>query len=104
VTDFSASDQRLSLLGRPQRSAFERRVLVAAAGGVHPVAQADWRDALVEVVHGEISLELSNGERLRFAGGSVLWLYGLPVRALHNCGPDVAVVVALRRRGPPPAR
>jgi hypothetical protein len=31
----------------------------------------------------------------------VLLLYGLPVRALHNCGPDVAVLVALRRRNPP---
>ena len=101
MTDLSAGDQRLSLLSRRLRPAFERRVLVLAAGGVLDVVQAEWRDALVEVVQGEISLELSDGHWHRVAGGDVLWLYGLPVRALHNCGPEVAVLVALRRRDAP---
>jgi hypothetical protein len=101
VTDLSAADQRLSLLSRRQRPAFERRVLVLAVGGVLDVVQADWRDGLVEVVQGEISLELSDGQWHRVAAGDVLWLYGLPVRALHNCGVGVAVLAALRRRDSP---
>jgi hypothetical protein len=65
------------------------------------VVQAEWRDGLVEVAQGEITLELSDGHCHRVAGGDVLWLYGLPVRALHNGGEEVAVLVALRRRDPP---
>jgi hypothetical protein len=101
VTDLTAGDQRLSLLSRQLRPAFERRVLVLALRGVLDVVQADWRDGLVEIVQGEISLELRDGQRHRVAAGDVLWLYGLPVSALHNCGAEVAVLVALRRRDPP---
>jgi hypothetical protein len=101
VTDLSAADQRLSILSRRQRPAFERRVLVLAVGGVLDVVQAEWRDVLVEVVQGEISVELPDGQWHPVVGGDVLWLYGLPVRALHNCGPEVAVLVALRRRDAP---
>ena len=101
MTDLSAGDQRLSLLIRRLRPAFARRVLVLAAGGVLDVVQAEWRDALVEVVQGEISLELADARWHHVAGGDVLWLYGLPVRALHNCGQEVAVLVALRRRHAP---
>jgi hypothetical protein len=101
VTWFSAGDRRLSLLRRPLSSAFERRVVILAVGGVHPVVQAEWRDALVEIERGTIHLELSDGHWHRVTSGDVLWLHGLPVRALHNRGPVVAVVVALRRRHPP---
>lgn len=65
------------------------------------MVQAEWRDALVEVGQGEISLEVSDGHWHRVAGGDVLWLYGLPVRALHNCGAQVALLVVLRRRDSP---
>jgi quercetin dioxygenase-like cupin family protein len=100
VTCFSDRQQRLSLLGRHHSLAFERRVVLLDPGAVHPVVPAEWRDALVELVQGEISLELSDGRRHPVADGDVLWLYGLPVRAVHNIGADVAVVVAVRRRIP----
>jgi hypothetical protein len=60
--------------------------------------EADWRDALVLVVRGEIELEGQGGSRERFARGAVLSLAGLSLRALHNQGAEPAELVTLRRR------
>jgi hypothetical protein len=60
--------------------------------------EADWRDALVVVVRGEIELEARAGGRERFARGAVLSLAGLPLRALHNQGAEPAELLAVRRR------
>ena len=60
---------------------FERRIVSVPPGGALDYDEADWRDALVLVVRGEIEL---GGER--FGRGSVLSLAGLPLRALHNRG------------------
>ena len=35
----------------------------------------------------------------RFCAGDVLWLVGLPLRALHCCGSDPAVLLAVSREG-----
>jgi hypothetical protein len=35
---------------------------------------------------------------MRFGPGSVLWLFGLSLRALHNRGTEPALVVAVSRR------
>ena len=45
----------------------------------------------------EIELVTHAGERARFARGDVLVLSGLPLRALHNRGPEPAVLVSLAR-------
>jgi len=72
---------------------FERRIVSVPPGGVLEYDEADWRDALVLVVRGEIEL---GGER--FGCGSVLSLAGLPLRALRNRGAEPAELVSVRRR------
>jgi hypothetical protein len=99
---------RLSLLGRRLPPSFELRVVTLAPGRARPFDQAEWRDALVVVERGEVELECLSGGRWRFPRGGVLWLVGLPLRALHNRGPEPVLLVAVsRRRGdylPPQAR
>jgi hypothetical protein len=49
------------------------------------------------VEQGEVELECRSGGSVRFMQGDVLWLTGLPLRALRNPGPDAAVLVAISR-------
>jgi quercetin dioxygenase-like cupin family protein len=97
MTDDAVAD-RLSFLGRRLPPAFELRVVSVAPGGERPYDEDEWRDALVVVERGEIELEASAGDCLRCGPGSVLWLFGLPLRALHNRGTEPALVVAVSRR------
>jgi hypothetical protein len=76
---------------------FERRAVVVAPGSMLPYVEADWHDALVVVDSGEIELECQDGTRRRFAGGDVLYLSGLPLRALHNSGAEPALLAAVSR-------
>jgi hypothetical protein len=96
--------ERLSFLGRPLSSLFERRVVVVAPGRERAFDDAEWRDALVVVEHGEIELECTGGTCRRFGRGDLLWLIGLPLRALHNAGREPAVLVAVSRRRLQPCR
>jgi quercetin dioxygenase-like cupin family protein len=103
----------VTFLGRRLGPAFETRVVTVEPGAALPYAAAQWRDALVVVERGEIELEAEAGGRRHLATGAVLWLAGLPLRALHNPGREPAVLVAVSRRaadrvsapgtGPPPA-
>jgi hypothetical protein len=77
---------------------FVRRVVRVPPGRARDYDEADWRDALVVVVRGEIELEARAGGRERFARGAVLSLAGLPLRALHNQGAEPAELLAVRRR------
>jgi hypothetical protein len=77
---------------------FDRRVVSVPPGRARTYDEADWRDALVLVVRGEIELEARGGSRQRFARGAVLSLAGLSLRALHNRGAEPAELVAVRRR------
>jgi hypothetical protein len=95
---------RVSFLGRPVPPGFEIRTITVDPGDERPFDDAEWRDALVVVEVGEIDLESASGGRLRFVHGDVLWLCGLPLRALHNRGPEPAVLVAVSRRPRPPPR
>jgi hypothetical protein len=88
----------LSFLGRPLPAAFALRVVALAPGGARRYVAAEWRDALVVVERGEIEVETVGDGPRRFATGDVLWLSGLPVRALHNPGGVPAVLVAVSRR------
>jgi hypothetical protein len=77
---------------------FEVRAVEVQAAGERIYNEAEWRDALVVVTRGEIELECLCGSRRSFGSGSVLWLVGLPLRAIHNRGVDPAVLVAVSRR------
>jgi hypothetical protein len=79
-------------------AAFDVRVVEVAPGAERAYDGAEWSDALVVVDRGEIELDCLGGSRPRFAGGAVLWLGGLPVRALRNPGAVPAVLVAVWRR------
>jgi quercetin dioxygenase-like cupin family protein len=77
---------------------FEARRVTVAPGRALAYDEADWRDALVIVERGRIELEATGGGRRTFERGAVLWLAGLPLRALHNHGPGRVVMVAFTRR------
>jgi quercetin dioxygenase-like cupin family protein len=81
--------------GRP---AFVLRAVAVAPGTERPYVEAEWRDALVSVTRGEIELECLGGSRQRFRTGDVLWLAGLPLRALCNRGSEPALLVCVSRR------
>ena len=79
-------------------AAFRARAVTLPPGGTRPYDEADWRGALVVVSRGEVELECLGGARRRVARGDVLWLTGLPLRALHARGPGPAVLLAISRR------
>jgi quercetin dioxygenase-like cupin family protein len=87
-----------SFLGRRLPPGFELRVVTIAPGCVRPYDDGEWRDALVVVEQGEIELESLGGTRRRLPHGAVLWLAGLPLRALHNPGAETALLAAVSRR------
>ena len=87
-------------LGRPVSPAFVLRVVTVAAGEAKAYIEEEWRDTLVVVERGRIELETQSGGRRGFTTGDVLCLVGLALRALHNPGPDPAVLTAVSRRGP----
>lgn len=76
---------------------FEIRAVGLEPGGHRIYHRAEWGDALVLVRRGEIELEYLSGTRHRFGRGDLLWLAGLPLRALHNPGPEPALLVAVAR-------
>ncbi|HEX5782649.1 MAG TPA: hypothetical protein VFX80_12045 [Solirubrobacteraceae bacterium] len=76
---------------------FDRRVVAVPPGDALAYHEADWRDALVIVVRGEIQVE-TRARRACFGRGAVLSLAGLPVRSLHNRGAEPAELVTVRRR------
>ncbi|HET8759212.1 MAG TPA: hypothetical protein VFM58_24555 [Solirubrobacteraceae bacterium] len=76
---------------------FERRTVTVAAGSERAYDPAEWFDALVVVQAGEVDLECRGGALARFRQGDILWLTGLPLRALRNPGPDAAVLLAISR-------
>jgi uncharacterized cupin superfamily protein len=76
---------------------FDRRVVAVPPGDALAYDEAEWRDALVIVMRGEIQVE-ARDRRARFGRGAVLSLAGLPVSALHNRGTEPAELVTVRRR------
>ena len=62
------------------------------------ISPADWADTLVIVICGQLELLCSSGQRARFAAGAIVTLAGVPVRAIHNAGPEPLVLQALTRR------
>ena len=79
---------------------FRRRVVTIAPGERCAYVSEDWEDALVLVEDGAVELEDLGGDRRSLARGAVLWLVGLPLKAVHNVGRHPAVLVAVSRRLP----
>jgi hypothetical protein len=73
------------------------RAVAIAPGRERPYVEAEWLDSIVTVTYGEIELESVSGARLVLTRGDVLWLAGLPLRALHNRRADPALLVAVSR-------
>ena len=93
------------VLRRPVRSVraagralmFTVRVVAVGPGEEHPYDEAEWRDAIVLVQHGEIELRGVSGASRSFGRGDLIWLEGVPLRALHNPGTEPAVLLAVAR-------
>jgi len=96
--DGCSGRDRLAFLERRLPPSFELRVVSVGPGRQRAYDEAEWRDALVLLERGEIELECLSGVRRRFECGDLLWLVGLPLRALHNRGREPAVLVAVSRR------
>ena len=75
-------------------------MITIAPGRARLYDAAEWRDALVVLEHGELHLECRAGRYRAFDRGAVLWLTGLPLRALHNRGSEPAVLIAVWRADP----
>jgi hypothetical protein len=95
--DADLADGAVSLLGRRLGPSFRLRLVVVGPGQARAYDEAEWRDALVVVEHGEIELEGATIGALRFERGDVLMLVGLPLRALHNRGREPALLAAVSR-------
>ena len=89
---------RPSFAGPPLPAAFVRREVVVEPGDERPYDPEEWRDALVIVKRGEVAVECRSGGVIHFVGGDMLWLTGLPLRALRNEGTEPVVLVAVSRR------
>jgi hypothetical protein len=74
------------------------RAVTVAPASSRVFDEDEWRDAIVLLTHGEIVLESLSGTSHGFRRGAILWLTGLPLRALHNRGREHAVLVAVSRR------
>jgi hypothetical protein len=73
------------------------RVVEVAPGADRPYDAAEWEDALVYVRAGRIELHGVSGATRAFRTGDLLYLQGVPLRALHNPGEEPAVLVAVSR-------
>jgi hypothetical protein len=71
------------------------RSVTLAPGTARAYVDGEWAGALVVLARGRLELEARDGRRVRLRSGAVLWLAGLPLRALHNRwgGPAVLLVV-----------
>jgi hypothetical protein len=79
---------------------FAVRAVALAPRDERAYVEAEWRDALVIVERGEVELRGAGGTRRRFVRGDLLWLDGVPLRALHNPGDQPAVLRAVSRTLP----
>jgi hypothetical protein len=98
-SDHGSSDL-LSFVENPLPPAFIKHTITVEPSQARPYDETEWLDSLVIVERGEIELECLGNSHPRFQSGAVLCLDGLPIRAIHNPGSEVAVLVAVSRRNP----
>ena len=78
---------------------FVRRTVVLEPGTSRPSHDAEWRDALVLLVQGDVDLECAAGGPRRFPAGAGVWRAGV----VHNVGVEPVVLLAVSRsRDHPP--
>jgi hypothetical protein len=87
----------LSFLGRSVPPQFRLRIVAVEPGCEQAYVEAEWLDTLVVVEQGEVDLEWVSGSRCRFVRGDVLFLAGLPLRALRNPGDEPMLLAAVSR-------
>jgi hypothetical protein len=73
------------------------RIVTIPPGSSRSYDPAEWDDALVIIELGAMEMEGISGACRQFAIGSVLWLSGLPLRALHNRGTDLLILALILR-------
>jgi hypothetical protein len=95
--DVDLAEGAVSLLGRRLGPSFRLRLVAVGPGEARAYDEAEWRDALVVVEHGEIELEGATIGAVRFERGDVLVLVGMGLRALHNRGQEPALLAAVSR-------
>ena len=76
---------------------FAPRVIAVPPGGERSYVEAEWRDAIVLVERGSIELRGVSGAVRSFGRGDLLWLDGVPLRAVGNPGAEPAVLLAIAR-------
>lgn len=98
--DDAHADEPLAFLGTPLPRWVHRQEVIIECGASRPYDESEWRDALVVVDAGAITLECVRGGFNTFRHGDVMWLVDIPLRWMHNWGDEPVVVVAISRRRP----
>ena len=96
--EWHSSPDPLSFTGRALPAFCELRLVRVEPGCEHLFLEEEWSDAIVVVEAGQIDVECVDGGCRHFACGAILFLAGLPLRALVNRGPEAAVLSAVSRR------
>jgi len=89
--------------GGAPRPPFQRRTVAIPPGGERAALTAGWPDAIVEIVAGEVELELRGSTRARFRRGDLVPVEAGSLRALRNPGATPARLVAVFHRDESPA-
>jgi hypothetical protein len=98
MTALHAEAARVDLLGRSVSDELVKQIVVLPPGGTLDYDAAQWRDSLVEVECGFVTIQLHGGGERRYGTGDVFWLQGDPVRTLRNPGIGTTILVAVSRR------
>lgn len=88
----------MTFVGRRLPGWLDVQLSIIACGEARTFVDAEWRGALVVVERGVLELECTAFQRRHFEEGAVLWLDGLPLRALRNGGDEPTLLSAVRRR------
>ncbi len=59
---------------------------------------AEWRDALVVILRGQLELECRRGPRHLFGHGDILFFAGLGLRTISNAGIHTVTLTSVSRR------
>jgi hypothetical protein len=97
MKDQDETEERISFLEGELPPGFELELVSVEPRATRPYRDAEWWDSLVVVEHGTVELECVRGGRRSFTVGAVMWLVGLPLVALHNPGPEPALLAAVSR-------
>ena len=90
-------ESSLSFLQLPLPRTVDLRLVSIPPGAAKPYVAREWDDSLVVVEQGSVELECVRGGRRAFATGAVMFLTGLPLRTIHNPGPETALLAAISR-------